>query len=309
MPLRLPSRGLIAELAWPFGFVVDEDGWETGWVALHAPIVSPGRHELFAQLRRAGARFVGFTSDGRFPAGCGDGLDHLSVCDAWCHCFRDPERVFPPATPLAPISDSDFTDPACVSEDLFPKAKRVFDVINVSAAKGWKREAKNWPLARACLLQLAGALKLSCMAVGIEEDEQLARAGIACVPELPWPDLMAQLASARLLLVASVDDASPRILAESLCLDTPVLVNSAILGGWKYVNAFTGSFFTGEHDVVEGAARCLRGRFHSHAWFAANHGPINAGRRLRRLLSALDPSLARHDRLQLKAHLSATGTH
>jgi len=289
--------------------VVDKDGRQTNWVALHAPIVSPGRLELFAGLRRQGFRFVGFTSDGHFPGDCDGRLDYLALCEGWCHCLRDPGRVFPPDTPLAAISLSDFTDPACVSVDRFPRNSQGFDIIHVSAAEGWKREAKNWPLARACLLRLAGDLKLSCLAVGVEEDEALASAGIACVSELPWPDLMGQLASARLLLVASVEDASPRILAESLCLDTPVLVNRAILGGWKYVNAFTGRFFSDVDDVGEATEKCLERRFHSRAWFSANHGPVHAGRELRRLLVALDPALGYHERLDLNARLSATGTH
>jgi len=302
------ALGAVEELPWPFAFVVGERGEGTGWIALHAPIVSPGRSELFASLRRSNARFVGFTSDGRFPADPSGPLDYFTLCEAWCHCLARPAAVFPAETPLALLSDSDFTDPSRVRKDRFQRGSG-FDIVHVSAAPGWKRQAKNGPLGRACLTALAGASSLSCLAVGIEEDEELARAGIVCVPELPWEQLMAELASARLLLVASVEDASPRILAEALCLDTPILVNRAILGGWKYVNAFTGRFFSSADDVAAAAAECLAGTFHPRSWFAANHGPANAGRRLARLLSSLDPSLAGHGRLALAARLSATGRH
>ena len=38
-------------------------------------------------------------------------------------------------------------------------------------------------------------------------------------------------------------DASPRILAEAIVRGRPVIVNSSIYGGWKYVNDVTGRFF------------------------------------------------------------------
>lgn len=38
-------------------------------------------------------------------------------------------------------------------------------------------------------------------------------------------------------------DASPRLLSESLIRNTPVVVNSNIYGGWKYVNKKNGGFF------------------------------------------------------------------
>ena len=44
---------------------------------------------------------------------------------------------------------------------------------------------------------------------------------------------------------------------EALCLDLPIVVNKHIVGGWKYVNQYTGKFFSDASDVV-GVYRTLR---------------------------------------------------
>lgn len=41
-----------------------------------------------------------------------------------------------------------------------------------------------------------------------------------------------------------------RVIVEALSLNIPIVVNRHILGGWKYVNQYTGEFFTDENDVV-----------------------------------------------------------
>jgi hypothetical protein len=104
--------------------------------------------------------------------------------------------------------------------------------------------------------------------------------GVEVWPEVPRHALLECVARSRIAFFPNALDPSPRLLGEALCLDVPVLVNRAILGGWKYVTRSTGTFFEGEHDVVDAARRCLS---HSHApraWFTANYGPVNSGRRL-----------------------------
>lgn len=111
--------------------------------------------------------------------------------------------------------------------------------------------------------------------------------------ELPWHEMLDHVASARFLFAPNVEDASPRLLAEALCLDVPLVVNRAILGGWKYVNRFTGVFFDGPDDVSSAVRTCIGRRLQPRAWFRANHGPYNAGRRMRRVLASIDSSLSR----------------
>jgi hypothetical protein len=110
-----------------------------------------------------------------------------------------------------------------------------------------------------------------------------------------------------LLFVPNGLDASPRIVAEALAMDTPVLVNRHILGGWHFVNPFTGSFFESEADVTQGARRCLERWTSPREWFRSNHGPVLAGRRLARFMSTVDPALHGVKRVDLKLDLNLTG--
>src|SRR5574337_1214611 len=102
---------MIGGLRWPFEVIVDRGGQAGGWVVLHGPIVSASQHVQFAELRRAGVRFVGMTSYLDFPrSDARDGLDYEAICEAWCHCFREPRCFFQSDAPRALISASDFCD-------------------------------------------------------------------------------------------------------------------------------------------------------------------------------------------------------
>lgn len=56
-----------------------------------------------------------------------------------------------------------------------------------------------------------------------------------------------------------------------MCLDVPILVNRHIVGGWKYVNSETGTFFDSVDNVVPAymdiMARMQRGELHPREWF------------------------------------------
>lgn len=47
----------------------------------------------------------------------------------------------------------------------------------------------------------------------------------------------------RFVLLPSDADASPRLLVESIVRNRPLVINSSIYGGWKYINDENGSFF------------------------------------------------------------------
>ncbi|TMQ04287.1 MAG: glycosyltransferase [Deltaproteobacteria bacterium] len=291
----------IRDVTWPFLLVVDVRGRPTGWAALNGPIVTMPQQQQLAELRYAGYRLVGFSSYLTFPvAEPGDPLEYGAICEAWCHCFRTPAQYLPADRPRLLLSVSDFTDPHRLSPARVTRDhEEAFDVIYVGAFETWKREAKNWRLAGRCLPRLCGELGLRALVIGAPDDELSCTPGVRFSPLLPWPELLALLARARLLFVPSVLDASPRLLAEALCLDVPVLVHRDILGGWKYVNRFTGRFFRDETDVVAAAQTCLEAATAPRAWFCANHGPYLAGRRLLGLIRSLDPELSERSHVAL----------
>jgi hypothetical protein len=169
----------------------------------------------------------------------------------------------------------------------------------VGATDEWKREAKNWTLAGRCIPRLCHDLRLRAFVIGTPTPEFEAVPGVVFSPPVPWSQLLGRLSGVRFLFVPNLLDASPRLLAEALCLNVPLLVNSSILGGWKYVNAFTGTFFEDESNVVEAAKLCLSRTYGAREWFRANYGPYLAGRRLLQLLKTVDSQLAESAYLRL----------
>lgn len=310
---------------WPLELVLDARGAPTGWALVHAPVISPDRQEMLAALLRRGTRFVGMCSDTDFPRPRQDRaiaelIDYGHLCEAWCHCFRDPELYLPPGRPRILLSASDFTDYARVAQtapatsatrdtacearhDSGFSARRDirrragFDFVYVGASTPWKSAAKGWDLAVRCLPVLCGRLGLRGLLVG---PPPLSLGGVTIVPTLPWAELLGHLANARFLFAPNTSDASPRVLAEALSLDVPLLVSRSILGGWKYVTPRTGGFFDDEHDIEQAATAVLRGRWAPSAWFRTHHGPYLAGRALLNLLRSLDDGLSERSHLLLE---------
>ncbi|AQZ61716.1 unnamed protein product [[Actinomadura] parvosata subsp. kistnae] len=272
--------------ATPFLRVSDPAGRPLPWVLVRAPVTGRARHARLAALARDGHRFAGMTSYAGFPGpGWRDERDYGLLCEAWFHCFRHPDRHLPPHGPRALVSESDFTDPRRVDPARIAAAPRA-DVVCVCAAH--LADLKNWPLVRRCLPRLLAA---GLRVLVVDPPERAAPPGAEFTPRLPWPHLLAAVAGARCLLVPAVLDASPRVLAEALCLDVPVVVNRSILGGWKYVNAFTGVFFDGADDVVQAVTAACSGTRRPRAYFTAHHGPLRAGAAVLAVLRRLQPDL------------------
>ncbi|WP_156776871.1 glycosyltransferase family protein [Nitrococcus mobilis] len=301
--LPAPSATGWKTTQWPFMFVLDTAGGSTGWVVIHAPIQSPARIAQYSQFCRRGFSFLGMTSFLNFPAlDEPSTLDYTAICQGWAHCFRDPDRLLPAGVPRMLLSLSDFIDPAQITPHRYPApadpAER-FDFVYVGAHEPWKMLAKNWPLAARCLPRLCGEMGLRGLMIGQRPQRVPALPGLVVRPWLPYPDWLRILGASRFLFVPNELDASPRVLAEALCLNTPLLVNHSLLGGWKYVAPTTGVFFESEHDVVDRAWHLYRGSYRPRPFFLSQYGPQRAGRRLRILLNRIDPSLPARSSLRL----------
>ncbi|MDR7099355.1 hypothetical protein J2X04_001702 [Lysobacter niabensis] len=284
---------------WPFTRLLDAGGRAIGWSLLHAPVATTAQHARFADLRRAGERFVGMSSHLEFPSGCEDGpLDYQEACEAWCHCFRAPDAYLRSDLPRLLLSLSDFCDPQHVAQASPAPMSVNYDVVYVGASERWKQDAKGWSLAASCVPRLVRAFDWRALVVGTPCAIFPQSPGITFRPSLPWSELLGYIAGARVLLAPNEMDPSPRVLAEALCLDVPIAVNRRILGGWKYVNRFTGTFFDDENDLVDAVASL--GAVSPRVWFRANHGPFHAGRRLLALIRSLDPEVEERSHLAIE---------
>lgn len=287
---------------WPFLLVLDTHYQHVGWALLNGPIITHSQQEQFAELRRSGVRLAGMSSYSTFPLPqAGDPLDYESLCEVWCHCFRDPERFLTTAIPRALISVSDFTDYHRISpETVRPEnTGETFDFVCAGAIEPWKRDIKNWKLAARCIPLICREMGFRCLVIGAPTVDFPAFSGVQFSPPLPWKEFLSRLATAQFLFVPNELDASPRLLAEALCLDVPLVVNRNILGGWKYVNRFTGTFFESEHLVLAAVRSCLTQALAPRDWFRASYGPYHASNQLLRLLKIVDPGISKRSHLWL----------
>lgn len=76
-------------------------------------------------------KIIGISSNRDFPANDAAIVERASD---WLHCFREPERIFPPDLPLALISRSDFCDPTIIK---FSREKNLMlhTVVNTDSKK------------------------------------------------------------------------------------------------------------------------------------------------------------------------------
>jgi hypothetical protein len=292
------------DLPWALGRIVDENGLETGFGALRGPLPlnAAGCAKVAAFLHSH--RLIGITSRGPFPghepeydallAPDGPALPasnrpypYAEQCEGWAHCFREPERYLPAYRPAILLSESDFKDPEWVWQAGChgKQPQKQWDLIYVCGRNRLHEVTKNWALARTSISLLCCELRLRVLVVGqVMPDLDTGRGNVDISGDLPWTELMECIARSRIAFFPNTLDPSPRLLAEALCLDVPVLVNHGILGGWKYVAPDTGEFFAGEDDVVVAALAILVGSYSPRSWFSANHGPENASRRMEQLL-------------------------
>lgn len=287
----------------PFLYVGDSNYRSIGWALINAPIATRLHHVEFTDLSRAGFRFAGMTSYMTFPRHSPRDLrDYDMICEAWCHCFREPDRYIHADVPKALISYSDFTDYVRISAhnlNLQARDKFDHDFLYVGASEPWKRVAKNSLLAARCIPRICRELHLKALVIDEPPDGFPDTSGISFIPSLPWDEFLVRLARTRFLFVPNLHDPSPKILAEAICLDVPLVVNRNILGGWKYVNAFTGEFFDDMDNVVEAVSQVLSKPRSPRRWFTANYGPYRAGQRLLRLLRSLDPQISEQSHLTI----------
>ena len=288
--------------SWPFLHIVDRSGRDTGYAVIQGPIETVEDASTLTCLMKQHTMF-GFASFAEFPSlrNADDPTDYGVLCRGWCHGFRDPDKYLPAGTMRELISHSDFVDPTRVAPFSICGSERVRkdnDFVYVCLPGRQQALTKNLDLALSCIKIFTDHMGLRGVFVGRPPIAELAaREGLTFVGPLPWNDLMCLLGRSRFLFLPNIRDASPRLLTEALCMDTPVIVNRRILGGWKYVNAFTGAFFNNEGDLGEAVSACLSRHKSPREWYRSHHGPYLAGMRLARFLREADPLSKRLDDL------------
>eukprot|EP00930_Biecheleria_cincta_P096396 TRINITY_DN88253_c0_g1_i1.p1 TRINITY_DN88253_c0_g1~~TRINITY_DN88253_c0_g1_i1.p1 ORF type:complete len:446 (-),score=35.93 TRINITY_DN88253_c0_g1_i1:355-1692(-) len=184
---------------------------------------------------------------------------YTGLLPGWLHMFRHPETIFPSHVKLLLQSQSDFSAP---SVDLAPQEKKydfVFSGTDQNVASdcvGWASFAKNWTFVKQALEVMCGEYGMTGVLVASKDKQGRRACTIPKICEgkvlqtsfLPQWQFFDYVRQSKFALLPQVHDASPRAATHALALDTPVLMNWHIMGGWKYINEQTGEFF---HDMTD----------------------------------------------------------
>lgn len=216
----------------------------------------------------------------------------------WCHCFRKPHEVLPADKPHVLMSESDFIDPMFVFTDKREKDKKWdFFYLTINNDAGFENKGLHEFIKSLKVLCLERKLKglvisyfpdnVKSWQVRFSDEER--KTLMACSDYLDYrfgwlesTELNALMQACRFGFFPNTVDCSPRLLTESLVRNIPVMVNSCIWGGWKYVNNETGALFDPNHpDTIRAALDVMQhGKFRSKRRFMEEYGFQNSSRRL-----------------------------
>ena len=202
----------------------------------------------------------------------------LRQMDGWLTCSRDP---IPYDVPQLMFSESDcHLNPNAIKPTGLSKK---YDVIYNAGSNGqFHQYHKNWNLAKECFQKMSDA-GLTVLVIGRSEPDDFILPNVMYKPYLNWYEFLNTIEESRVLFLPNVSDASPRVITESLCKGTPILVNKHIFGGWKYVNDCTGAFFESQDDVMDQLTQMLGKTYDPRSWFLDTYFPDGESIKLKEL--------------------------
>jgi len=297
----------VPDVDFPFINLKDENDKNLNILCIKAHLTENEKIQFLKYIKK-GIKFIGCSSYLSFPRKCDNtyGYCHEDIkiegkyieeyVLGWCHCFREPDKYIKYNIPRILISESDFN-----TERLMPdnNIKIKYDYILVQpkdedCKMEWHGHNKNWQLAEKAVKILSDDLNMKGLIVGrddcsvnIKNKNNIETTGF-----LSYYDFIDKIRMSKFMLLPNLEDASPRVLTETLCLNKPILVNENILGGWKYVNYKTGEFFN-QHNIKEQAIKLLN-NYHNYTpreYFVNNYGTVNTGKRLKEFLQQIYPNL------------------
>ena len=308
------QNNLIEDLKWPFLNIIDEMNHKVDIVCLRGPLEKQEDKNLFEKFISEGKLIIGCSSYLSFPNKCNNPICDYnnffykdkridSIVDGLLHPFRDEKNL--KSTNNILISESDFSDNILKLKNFDVKDKKIkYDFIcycpsdERSCNEGWNYYNKNWNLAKKTIEEACNTLNLKGILIGREncpidvEKDKLERH-----ERLSYYDFIDKISQSKFMIVSSYEDASPRIISESLLVNTPVLVYKDIIGGWKYVNGKSGLFYD-ESDINLKINKILKDNFKPREYYLNHFGVEKSGKKLRDFIVDIDPSFSRYKSLR-----------
>ncbi len=313
----------LPELTNPFVHLYDDEGNKLNVVLIAQPLGSDDQYRKYME-NMAKVIFIGISSYMEFPYVPSNPEDNYKIehfeqnqenfayeyttpyyldmyfemCKGWLHCFKNPEKYIPIDKPHALISESDFVNYKQIPyEPDSQGVEREFDFLyscpkvnEKSNCNDWVSHNKNWELAKKCLPILCEKFKLKGLLVGRKDCDipEGCKPYITTTGWLNYGDNISKYNKCKFLFVPNQRDASPRVITEAMSADCAVLMNTNILGGWKYVVEQTGELFTDENDIEAVLNKFIpklnKKEYKSRQYIIDNYGPVNSGRKLKEFL-------------------------
>lgn len=301
----------IPDVKWPFINLKDEKGRNVNMLCIRGHMKAHEK-EQFLEYYNKGIKFLGCSSYMSYPRVIDNqhGFSHQdeyikingkyieSYVLGWCHCFKEPNKYIRRGIPKVLISESDFNNERLEVKDLGIKYDYIMYQPKDSdkcEINGWHSHNKNWSLAEKAIKVLSDDMNLKGIITGrggcpvnIKNKDNIEVSDF-----IKFHGFMDKIRQSRFVVIPNLEDASPRLLTEALCLEKPIFVNEDILGGWKYVNDKTGTFFN-ENNIQEKATWLMNnyGNFTPRKFYMDNYGDVNSGKRLKAFLKKIYPDLS-----------------
>ena len=191
-----------------------------------------------------------------------DTFDYTREIRSWMCCFKQKSDFhFTSDNHVVDMSESDF-----YTVETDQKRTKKYDFIYICnkdgddcPLDGWNAVNRNFELAKKCFPIMCNTFKLKGLVVGRTNCclEKEYGDSIEVSDWLEYGKLQDKMRESRFLFVPNIQDASPRVIAECLIKDVPVLMNANIMCGFKYVHHETGEFFHDETDISDALTRLM----------------------------------------------------
>lgn len=234
---------------------------------------------------------------GRYPPD-----EYVGLFPGFLHMMREPEKYFPSNVRLILMSQSDFNIPDVPPKDY--SVKRPYDFAYSGSDQdvrndcvGWSSFAKNWSFVKEALEVMCGEFEMTGVLVATKDKKGVKACTIpkSCEGKIVQTTFLDQngffgyLRQSKFLFLPQIHDASPRVATQAMGHDLPLLMNSYISGGWKYLNEKTGEFFHDMSDFRQQLRKILDnsvkpGYYEPRQYIRSVAGNVHSGKRLLRYI-------------------------
>lgn len=293
----------------PFRYFTDENDKPLPFVAVTGFFRGKPAEDRYNEYIKNGVHIFGITAYKTFPNRSlldnsegeyerHDSFDFPNKVRDWLCCFKNKDNYgFTPWNRTVDISESDFYD-AEINTKITDKIYDFIYICNKDGdgcpANGWNAINRNFDLAKKCFPILCGEFNLKGLIIGREgcNLEKEYNGKLEVLGWLDWHILQDKMRQSRFLFVPNIFDASPRVVAECITKDVPVLMNRNIVCGSKYINYETGELFTDETDIRDALTALLnkKSNISPKKWWSNNYSREKSQIELREFLDRSFPN-------------------